>query len=66
MTSQRMPRDQRRAQLLSVAREVFVSQGYHSAAMDEIADRAGRFEARALPTLSGQAGSLRGASGRQQ
>ena len=41
VTSQRMPRDQRRAQLLSAAREVFVSQGYHSAAMDEIADRAG-------------------------
>lgn len=41
VTSQRMPRDQRRAQLLSAAREVFVSQGYHSAAMDEIAERAG-------------------------
>jgi AcrR family transcriptional regulator len=36
-----MPRDQRRAQLLDAAREVFVSQGYHAAAMDEIAVRAG-------------------------
>nr|WP_238992328.1 TetR/AcrR family transcriptional regulator [Jiangella ureilytica] len=37
----RMPRDQRRAQLLGAAREVFVAQGYHAAAMDDIADRAG-------------------------
>ncbi|WP_420814370.1 TetR/AcrR family transcriptional regulator [Jiangella ureilytica] len=36
-----MPRDQRRAQLLGAAREVFVAQGYHAAAMDDIADRAG-------------------------
>jgi AcrR family transcriptional regulator len=38
---QRLPRTQRRAQLLAAAREVFVSQGYHAAAMDDIADRAG-------------------------
>lgn len=37
----RMPREERRAQLLVAAREVFVAQGYHSAAMDDIADRAG-------------------------
>lgn len=37
----RMPRDARRAQLLEVALEVFVEQGYHAASMDEIADRAG-------------------------
>jgi AcrR family transcriptional regulator len=37
----RMPRRQRRAQLLDSALEVFVSLGYHSAAMDDIADRAG-------------------------
>ncbi|MEI8080244.1 MAG: TetR/AcrR family transcriptional regulator [Actinomycetes bacterium] len=37
----RLPRDKRRAQLLDVALEVFVSQGYHAAAMDDIADRAG-------------------------
>jgi len=37
----RLPRKARRAQLLSVALEVFVEQGYHSASMDEISDRAG-------------------------
>ena len=37
----RMPRKARRAQLLDAALEVFVAQGYHSAAMDDIADRAG-------------------------
>lgn len=37
----RLPRPQRRAQLLDVALEVFVGQGYHSAGMDEIAERAG-------------------------
>jgi AcrR family transcriptional regulator len=36
-----MPRSARRAQLLDSALEVFVSQGYHSTAMDDIADRAG-------------------------
>lgn len=39
--SNRLPRHERRRQLLDAALEVFVSQGYHSAAMDEIADRAG-------------------------
>jgi AcrR family transcriptional regulator len=37
----RLPRTARRAQLLEVALEVFVEQGYHAASMDEIADRAG-------------------------
>jgi AcrR family transcriptional regulator len=37
----RLPRSARRAQLLGAAQEVFVENGYHSAAMDEIADRAG-------------------------
>ena len=37
----RMPRGARRAQLLASALEVFVAQGYHAAAMDDIADRAG-------------------------
>ncbi len=36
-----MPRDVRRAQLLESALGVFVAQGYHAAAMDDIADRAG-------------------------
>jgi len=36
-----MPRTARRAQLLDSALEVFVAQGYHSAAMDDIAERAG-------------------------
>src|SRR5918999_3134289 len=37
----RLPRRERRAQLLSSALEVFVAQGYHAAAMDDIAERAG-------------------------
>ncbi len=37
----RLPRRERRAQLLEAALEVFVAQGYHAAAMDDIADRAG-------------------------
>ena len=37
----RLPRDERRAILLAAALEVFTAAGYHSAAMDEIADRAG-------------------------
>lgn len=36
-----MPRKARRAQLLESALEVFVAQGYHAAAMDDIAIRAG-------------------------
>jgi AcrR family transcriptional regulator len=39
--NQRLPRRERRAQLLAAAREVFVVQGYHAAAMDDIAERAG-------------------------
>ena len=37
----RLPRDARRLQLLRAAQDVFVAQGYHAAAMDDIADRAG-------------------------
>lgn len=37
----RLPRTARRAQLLRAARDVFVANGYHAAAMDEIAERAG-------------------------
>ena len=37
----RLPRRARRTQLLSAALEVFVAQGYHAAAMDDIAERAG-------------------------
>ncbi|GGF40105.1 TetR family transcriptional regulator [Marmoricola endophyticus] len=37
----RLPRKARRAQLLDSALEVFAGQGFHAAAMDEIADRAG-------------------------
>jgi AcrR family transcriptional regulator len=37
----RLPRLARRRQLLDAALEVFVARGYHAAAMDEIADRAG-------------------------
>ena len=40
-SSSRMPRSERRRQLLDAAREVFVGSGYHQAAMDEIAERAG-------------------------
>ena len=36
-----MPRRERRGQLLESALEVFVAQGYHAAAMDDIAERAG-------------------------
>jgi AcrR family transcriptional regulator len=37
----RLPRSARRKQLLAAAQEVFVAHGYHSAAMDDIAERAG-------------------------
>src|ERR1035438_7688526 len=39
--SSRLPRPARRRQLLGAAQEVFVAHGYHAAAMDEIAERAG-------------------------
>ncbi len=39
--SSRLPRGARRLQLLQAAQEVFVAQGFHAAAMDDIADRAG-------------------------
>src|SRR6476661_3212120 len=41
LRGQRLPRQARRRQLLGAAQEVFVAQGYHAAAMDDIADRAG-------------------------
>jgi AcrR family transcriptional regulator len=37
----RLPRGARRLQLLQAAQDVFVAQGFHAAAMDDIADRAG-------------------------
>lgn len=37
----RLTKSQRRALLISAAREVFVAYGYHAASMDEIAERAG-------------------------
>lgn len=37
----RLSRQARRAQLLEAAQEIFVGSGYHAAAMDEIAERAG-------------------------
>ncbi|GGM83942.1 TetR family transcriptional regulator [Thermopolyspora flexuosa] len=37
----RLPRMVRRRQLLTAAQEVFVENGYHAAAMDDIAERAG-------------------------
>jgi AcrR family transcriptional regulator len=37
----RLPRSARRVQLLQAAQDVFVAQGFHAAAMDDIADRAG-------------------------
>jgi AcrR family transcriptional regulator len=37
----RLPRTERRAQLLAAARDVFVAHGYHAAGMEDIAARAG-------------------------
>ena len=37
----RMPREQRREQVMTQARKVFMDRGYHAAGMDEIADAAG-------------------------
>src|SRR5262245_32578343 len=37
----RMARSARRKHLLAAAQEIFVAQGYHAAAMDDIAERAG-------------------------
>jgi AcrR family transcriptional regulator len=36
-----MPRDERRAQLLAAATDVFVNNGYHATVMDDIAEHAG-------------------------
>ena len=41
MRGTRLPRSARRKQLLGAAQEIFVAQGYHAAAMDDIAERAG-------------------------
>jgi AcrR family transcriptional regulator len=41
MRGVRLPRDQRRQQLLAAALEVFVQTGFHTASMDEIAAKAG-------------------------
>ncbi|MEP6598803.1 MAG: TetR/AcrR family transcriptional regulator [Actinomycetota bacterium] len=41
MRGGRLPRSVRRQQLLAAAQEVFVANGYHAAAMDDIAERAG-------------------------
>ena len=38
---QRLPRSARRTQLLEAAQAAFVESGYHAAAMDDIAERAG-------------------------
>jgi AcrR family transcriptional regulator len=38
--STRLPREERRRQLLSAAQEVFVNNGFHGAAMDDIAEAA--------------------------
>ncbi|SNR39359.1 transcriptional regulator, TetR family [Haloechinothrix alba] len=37
----RLPRNKRRAQLLTAAQEIFAANGYHATAMDEIAEHAG-------------------------
>ncbi len=37
----RLPRSARRKQLLAAAQQIFVANGYHAAAMDDIAERAG-------------------------
>ena len=47
----RMPRRERRAQLLESALEVFGAQGYHAAAMDDIAEGEGDLTRR-LPVQS--------------
>lgn len=39
--SNRLPRDERRGQLLIAASDIFVDRGYHATGMDEIAERAG-------------------------
>lgn len=41
MATRRLSADERRAQLLRMAREVFAEDGYHGAAMEQIAQRAG-------------------------
>src|SRR5215468_4284493 len=37
----RMPRGERRAQLLAAATDIFVNNGYHATVMDDIAEHAG-------------------------
>lgn len=41
LRSTRLPREQRREQLLGVALEIFSRHGYHKASMDDIAESAG-------------------------
>src|SRR5918912_271539 len=40
-TPMRLPADQRRQQLLDVARDVFAERGFHATSMDDVALRAG-------------------------
>ena len=47
----RLPAEQRRRQLLDVACEVFAERGFHATSMDDIAEAAGRHQARPLPAL---------------
>ena len=54
----RLPRDERRGQLLAAASEVFVDRGYHAAGMDEIADRAGVSKPVLYQHFSSQAGAV--------
>ena len=58
----RLPRSARRKQLLAAAQEVFVAQGYHAAAMDDIAERAGVSKPVLYQHFPGQAGALPGAA----
>ena len=58
----RLSRSARRAQLLVAARDVFAAQGYHAAAMDDIAERAGVSKPVLYQHFSRQAGALPGAA----
>ena len=52
----------RRAQLLVAARDVFAAQGYHAAAMDDIAERAGVSKPVLYQHFPGKPGALPGAA----
>ena len=60
----RLPRVARRRQLLAAAQEVFVAQGYHGAAMDDIAERAGVSKPVLYQHFPGQARAVPGADRR--